>query len=184
VAQRGRDARGRTGKKRGSENTSYFVVGDSDFGEEVGETYFAEGLSEAEWRGIAAAVGLEEKELTFGQVRRLLQRMQQEGGPPAEKTTREEPKRPAPAPAMPTEPAEPAAELAAEPAPQPPTPSVPEPPVTNGIPCPQCKRDMRPRQNRSNSGWFFGCGDYPNCKATRTYREGQAMAAARRPEGP
>ena len=58
------------------------------------------------------------------------------------------------------------------------------PTVDHWIPCPDCGVCMRPRQNRAHGGWFFGCANYPQCRGTRTYAEGQAMAAAARPERP
>ena len=45
------------------------------------------------------------------------------------------------------------------------------------VPCPDCDSAMVARQNRANKGWFFGCGRFPDCKATRTYDNGRELKA-------
>ena len=52
--------------------------------------------------------------------------------------------------------------------------------------CPQCGMPMRPRQNRQDHGWFWGCSRFPTCQATRPMGPAVAasMAMLRRPVTP
>ena len=45
------------------------------------------------------------------------------------------------------------------------------------VACPSCSQQMVRRQNRTNKGWFWGCGAFPSCKGARTYEEGSKLAA-------
>ena len=57
-------------------------------------------------------------------------------------------------------------------------------PSHNGVKCPKCGSMMVPRQNRTNGNMFFGCEKFPECRGTRPYQDGSAMAEALRPPSP
>ncbi|CAK0841114.1 unnamed protein product [Prorocentrum cordatum] len=41
------------------------------------------------------------------------------------------------------------------------------------LPCPKCSKALVARQNHRSGGWFFGCSQFPDCKGTLDYNEGE-----------
>ncbi|CAK0861813.1 unnamed protein product [Prorocentrum cordatum] len=41
------------------------------------------------------------------------------------------------------------------------------------LPCPKCSKALVARQNHRTGGWFFGCSQFPDCKGTLNYNEGE-----------
>ncbi|CAK0817009.1 unnamed protein product [Prorocentrum cordatum] len=41
------------------------------------------------------------------------------------------------------------------------------------LPCPKCSKALVACQNHRTGGWFFGCRQFPDCKGTLNYNEGE-----------
>ncbi|CAK0852123.1 unnamed protein product [Prorocentrum cordatum] len=49
------------------------------------------------------------------------------------------------------------------------------------LPCPKCSKALVARQNHRTGGWFFGCSQFPSCKGTLNYNEGEQRLREARP---